>query len=111
MLTRDGPRFEARLVRAYASLFIKPNDVAKPIRRNFELTAREREILALLVDGLTNKEIAQRLVLSPRTVETHVERVLGKLQVGSRSRAIAMAIRLGLVALEFDAPFAPSSAP
>lgn len=65
-----------------------------------DLTAREREILALLVDGLSNKEIAQRLVVSPRTIETHVERVLGKLEVGSRSRAIAKALRLGLVSLE-----------
>ena len=44
-----------------------------------DLTVREREILALLVDGLSNKDIAQRLVLSPRTVETHIERVLGGL--------------------------------
>ena len=65
-----------------------------------DLTPREREILARLVDGLTNKEIAQRLMLGPRTVETHVERVLGKLQVGSRSRAIAMALRLRIVELE-----------
>ena len=65
-----------------------------------DLTPREREILAHLVDGLTNKEIAQRLMLSPRTVETHVERVLDKLQVGSRSRAIAMALRLRIVELE-----------
>jgi DNA-binding CsgD family transcriptional regulator len=46
-----------------------------------------------------HKEIAQRLILSPRTIETHVERVLEKLEVGSRSRAIAKAIRLGFVSL------------
>ena len=40
------------------------------------------------------------MAVSPRTVETHVERVLGKLDVGSRSRAIAKALRLGLVELE-----------
>ena len=61
------------------------------------LTPRESEILSLLVLGLTNKEIAQRLVVSPRTVETHVERVLGKLGVNTRSRAIAKAVRSGLV--------------
>jgi len=98
---RHGPRFEARLARAYAARFINakaPEHVA-PIAPTLDLTPREREILALFVDELTNKEIAQRLILSPRTVETHVERVLGKLQVGSRSRATAMALRLGIVTL------------
>jgi DNA-binding NarL/FixJ family response regulator len=99
-LTRDGPRFEARLARAYAATFIKPVRAADPAVPDLDLTPREREILELLVDGLTNKEIAQRLIVSPRTIETHVERVLGKLEVGSRSRAIAKALRLGLVSLE-----------
>ncbi|HZO94849.1 MAG TPA: LuxR C-terminal-related transcriptional regulator [Candidatus Baltobacteraceae bacterium] len=62
------------------------------------LTPREHEILELLAGGLTNKEIAQRLVVSPRTVETHVARVLGKLGVTSRSRAIAKALATGLIA-------------
>jgi LuxR family maltose regulon positive regulatory protein len=100
LLTRYGPRFEARLVRAYALRFVKPLPQAAPALPTFDLTPREHEILALLVDGLTNKEIAQRLIVSPRTAETHVERILGKLEVGSRSRAIAKAIRLGLVSLE-----------
>jgi LuxR family maltose regulon positive regulatory protein len=99
-LTRDGPRFEARLARAYAATFIKPARPAESVAPDLDLTPREREILGLLVDGLTNKEIAQRLVVSPRTIETHVERVLGKLEVGSRSRAIAKALRLGIVALD-----------
>jgi ATP/maltotriose-dependent transcriptional regulator MalT len=100
LLTRDGPRFEARLARAYASTFIRPKALVEVPPAGTDLTAREREILVLLVDGLSNKEIAQRLVVSPRTIETHVERVLGKLEVGSRSRAIAKALRLGLVRLD-----------
>jgi DNA-binding CsgD family transcriptional regulator len=100
LLTRDGPRFEARLARAYASTFIRPKTLIEVPPADIDLTAREREILVLLVDGLSNKEIAQRLVVSPRTIETHVERVLGKLEVGSRSRAIAKALRLGLVRLD-----------
>ena len=63
-----------------------------------QLTKRELEILELMTHGLTNKEIAQRFTLSPRTVDTHVERVLAKLNVGSRTRAVAAALRSGLVA-------------
>ncbi len=98
-LTRDGPRFEARLARAYAATFLRPKRAEPRTVVSVDLTARESEILALLVEGLSNKEIADRLVVSPRTIETHVERVLGKLEVGSRSRAIAKALRLGLVSL------------
>jgi LuxR family maltose regulon positive regulatory protein len=66
--------------------------------RASELTKREDEILQLIAAGLTNREIAQRFGLSPRTVDTHVERVLSKLGVTSRTRAVASALRLGLVA-------------
>ena len=65
--------------------------------RNSELTPREGEILQLIAQGLTNREIAQRFELSPRTVDTHVERVLSKLGANSRTRAVATAMRLGLV--------------
>ena len=98
-ITRDGPRFETRLARAYVATFVKSKSAERAPAATFDLTAREHEILALLVEGLSNKEIAQRLIVSPRTIETHVERVLGKLEVGSRSRAIAKALRLGLVEL------------
>jgi ATP/maltotriose-dependent transcriptional regulator MalT len=67
------------------------------VTRGSTLTKREAEVLALVALGLTNKEIAQRLDLSRRTVETHVERVLGKLNAASRTRAVAEAIRAGLL--------------
>ncbi len=50
------------------------------------LTRREREIAGLLAEGLSNKEIAARLVISQRTVETHVDHVLGKLGITSRAQ-------------------------
>ncbi len=60
-----------------------------------ELTAREREVLDLLSTGLSNAAIAERLVISPRTAEHHVGRVLAKLGVGSRAAAVAAALREG----------------
>jgi LuxR family maltose regulon positive regulatory protein len=71
-----------------------------PVLRGGSLTKREAEVLALVALGLTNKEIAQRLDLSRRTVETHVERVLGKLNAASRTRAVAEAIRAGLLSAD-----------
>jgi DNA-binding NarL/FixJ family response regulator len=57
------------------------------------LSAREREVLELLADGLTNDEVAERLVLSSRTVQTHVRNLMRKL--GARSRMHALALVLG----------------
>ncbi len=61
------------------------------------LTPREREVLSLLAEGLTQNEIADRLVISPNTVATHIQRILGKLDVRSRAEAVGLAYRLGLV--------------
>jgi DNA-binding NarL/FixJ family response regulator len=60
------------------------------------LTAREQEVLALLVDGLADREIAQRLFISERTVQHHVSAVLAKIGVSSRTAAAREAARLGL---------------
>jgi DNA-binding NarL/FixJ family response regulator len=60
------------------------------------LTARELEVLALIADGLRNAQIAERLVVSERTVDHHVSAVLRKLDVSSRGEAGAQARRLGL---------------
>jgi RNA polymerase sigma factor (sigma-70 family) len=59
------------------------------------LSEREREVLSLLVEGLRNSEIAERLAISPRTVEKHVHHILGKLDVRSRLAAAALALELG----------------
>ena len=62
------------------------------------LTPRETEVLALIVVGLSNAEIAARLFLSTRTIDHHVSAILRKLDVPSRSRASAEAVRLGMAA-------------
>ena len=63
------------------------------------LTPRERDILALLADGLTNRAIARHLVISENTVKFHVQSLLGKLGAQSRTDAVVRATRLGLLIL------------
>ena len=60
------------------------------------LTSREREVLALIADGATNKEIAAKLVVSDNTARNHVSHILGKLGFTRRSEAAAYAVRKGL---------------
>jgi DNA-binding NarL/FixJ family response regulator len=57
------------------------------------LTPREREVLILMADGIGNAEIADRLVITPRTVAKHIEHILAKFGVHSRAQAVALAIR------------------
>ena len=62
-----------------------------------DLTDREREVLALMVEGLTNPEIAERLVVSSSTVKTHVSSILSKLDVSTRTEAVSFALQRKLV--------------
>jgi DNA-binding CsgD family transcriptional regulator len=59
----------------------------------YDLSEREKEILALLVDGLSKKQIADNIFLSHHTVDSHIRNIYAKLEVHSRSSAISKAIR------------------
>lgn len=63
----------------------------------YGLTEREMEVLALIVDGLTNPQISEKLVITVATTKTHVHSILQKLYVESRSKAVATAMKEGLV--------------
>lgn len=61
------------------------------------LTQRERDVLRLLSDGLSNEEIGKRLFISPETVRTHVRKAMGKLDADTRTQAVATALRQSLI--------------
>jgi len=61
------------------------------------LTARQREILQMLADGMHTEEVARQLGLSTETVRTHTKRILSKLSAGTRTQAVAIGIRSGLI--------------
>ena len=62
----------------------------------FGLTSREREVLALVAEGYTNRRIAETLFISESTAGVHVSHILGKLGVETRTEAATIAVRLGL---------------
>jgi DNA-binding NarL/FixJ family response regulator len=62
-----------------------------------QLTKREREVLRLLADGLTNEEIGKQLFLSPETVRTHVQKAMRRLEADTRTQAVALALRQSLI--------------
>jgi NarL family two-component system response regulator LiaR len=69
----------------------------KPPKPGLDLTERERTVLALMVEGLNNTQIAARLVISSSTIKSHVSSILSKLGVASRTEAVTLALRNKLV--------------
>lgn len=74
----------------------RPTALGERSRPAVWLTLRERQVLALLVEGTSNKAMAKRLALRPNTVRTHVQNIMDKLEVHSRLEVVTRAIRLGL---------------
>jgi DNA-binding NarL/FixJ family response regulator len=88
-----APSITKRLIAEFAAR----RDPKEPPAAVGELTEREREILRLVARGLTNSEIADRLVISPLTAKTHVSRILGKLGCRDRAQLVTLAYESGLV--------------
>jgi DNA-binding NarL/FixJ family response regulator len=89
-----APAVTRRLISEFARL--RPTAPAPPAAVA-ELTPRETEVLRLLAEGLSNPEIADRLVITEETVKTHVSRVLHKLALRDRAQAVVLAYESGLV--------------
>jgi DNA-binding NarL/FixJ family response regulator len=89
-----APGVTRRLVSEFARL--RPSLPRRPDALS-ELTPRETEVLRLVAEGLSNGEIAERLVVSEETVKTHVSRVLTKLDLRDRTQAVVVAYESGLV--------------
>lgn len=87
-----------RNIRKSAPVEEKRGEINYVLGKNlYGLTEREMEVLALIVDGLTNPQIADKLVITISTTKTHVHNILQKLYVTSRSKAVSMAMKEGLV--------------
>lgn len=82
-----------------AAAFAAPVNESRPARPLEPLTPRETEILALVADGLSNKEIASRLQISDHTVKFHLASILGKLGASTRAEAVSIGLRHGLILL------------
>lgn len=94
-VARGEALFGASIAQRLMNFFAAPRPAA-PAQLFPELTDREREVLDLIAQGCNNTEIAQRLVLSPKTVRNHVSNVFSKLQVADRAEAIIRARDAGL---------------
>jgi DNA-binding NarL/FixJ family response regulator len=89
------PGATRRLIDAYTSRAGEPGDTGTALPE--DLTAREVELLTLIAGGLTNAEIAERLIISPLTVKSHVSRILTKMAARDRTQLVVMAYESRLV--------------
>jgi DNA-binding NarL/FixJ family response regulator len=89
-----APSVTRKLIADYAT---RPRPARRTPPELDELTAREREVLVLVAQGLSNNEIAARLIISPTTAKTHVSRTMLKLGARDRAQLVVMAYQSGLI--------------
>ena len=104
-LLKDIPReeFLDDIRAVYEGQYCIPPAVAARLARRLpgpELSARELEVLKLIVEGMSNKEIAAALNITESTIKNHVNSILGKLRVNDRTQAATTALRRGIVTLD-----------
>jgi RNA polymerase sigma factor (sigma-70 family) len=101
----EGREYFTARVTHQLSVGLRQEIEAEQLRTRLDsLTNREREVMLLVAEGLTNREIGERLEISPRTVETHRERVMSKLRVRSVAELTRFVVEHDLDAGEADAP-------
>ena len=111
ILARDagGEEIVSAIHAAYAGLVLLDPDIAEALSERIpatsrvtsheELTARELEVLAMLAEGLPNREIAERLGVSEHTIKFHISSILDKLGAATRTEAVTLGLRMGLILL------------
>lgn len=90
------PEVAKKLMSVVAAVKEEPTSSHTATRSDDGLTERERGVLQLIADGMNNREIAEKLVISEKTVKTHVSNILGKLHLDDRTQAAIYALRHGL---------------
>jgi DNA-binding NarL/FixJ family response regulator len=93
------PEIAKRVLLTYKASWARVSGSADEKRQKFELSDREADVLKLVVDGLGNQEIADRLFVSLETVKTHMTHILQKLSVSDRTQAAVKALKEGIVHL------------
>jgi DNA-binding CsgD family transcriptional regulator len=96
--SKDGelPHFAGSLLSQWEARYAGAG-AAQPSRVSDPLTARERDVLAMISQGLSNKRLARALEISPETVKSHVKHIFLKLEVSTRAEAVSRAGLLGLL--------------
>ena len=107
-VSEGEPFFSEDIARAALNEFVSSGGKKEPFA---QLTSREREVLVLIAEGQSNKEIADRLGIGVRTIETHRERIMRRLNIHSVAGLTKYAIANGLISLEGDPDTASGAAP
>jgi DNA-binding CsgD family transcriptional regulator len=105
---REFPLFVGSLLSRWDARHAGGRSAQSSSRVSVTLTARERDVLAMISQGFSNKSIARALGISPETVKTHVKRIFLKLAVNTRAEAVCRAGSLGLLELDSGDRHGPS---